>query len=141
MEFFLSFGHLRVSDGFVMLHKKGASGVLYSLNKGVLLILSRRGKINCQTDRAICSILRIFSDPAPDSHNGSRLRRSKLASSCSEVWLRPWLFIMQCFEIRNLQTHKTGLYLQGQYLNFAKIWQTTLRLLTTGDLEQCYFYE
>ena len=39
MEFFLSFGHLRVSDGFVMLHKKGASGVLFSLNKGVLLIL------------------------------------------------------------------------------------------------------
>ena len=60
MEFFLSFGHLRVSDGFVMLHKKGASGVLYSLNKGVLLILSRRGKINCQTDRAICSIFKDF---------------------------------------------------------------------------------
>ena len=26
---------------------------------------------------------------APSSPSGSRLRRSKLASSCSEVWLRP----------------------------------------------------
>ena len=26
----------------------------------------------------------------PDPSSGSRLRRSKLASSCSEVWLRPW---------------------------------------------------
>ena len=54
--FFLSFGHLRVSDGFVLLHKKGASGVLCSLNKGVLLNLSRRGKINLQTGRAVCSV-------------------------------------------------------------------------------------
>ena len=27
---------------------------------------------------------------APDPPSGLRLRRSKLASSCTEVWLRPW---------------------------------------------------
>ena len=58
--FFLSFGHLRVSDGFVLLHKKGASGVLCSLNKVVLLNLSRGGKINFLTGRAICSIFKGF---------------------------------------------------------------------------------
>ena len=26
----------------------------------------------------------------PDPPSGARLRRSKLVSSCSEVWLRPW---------------------------------------------------
>ena len=32
----------------------------------------------------------------PDAHSGSRLRHSKLASSCSEVWLRPCKF--SCLE-------------------------------------------
>ena len=62
MEFFLPFGHLRVSDGFVMLHKKGASGVLFSLNKGVLLILSRRGKIIVKLIEQSVQFLRILSD-------------------------------------------------------------------------------
>ena len=51
--FFLYLGHLQVNDWFVLLHKKGASGVLCSLNKGVLLNLNWRGKINFQTGRAI----------------------------------------------------------------------------------------
>ena len=46
--FFPSFGHLRISDGFVLLHKKGAFGVQCSLNNGDLLILSRRGGRNFQ---------------------------------------------------------------------------------------------
>ena len=58
-EFFFSFGHLRISGGFLLLHKKGAFGVLCSLNKGVLLILSRTGKINFQTDRAILYLLNL----------------------------------------------------------------------------------
>ena len=36
-----------------------------------------------------------------ESPSGSRLRRSRLDSSSSEIWLRPSLFIMQCFELRN----------------------------------------
>ena len=59
MNFFFSFGHLRISGGFLLLHKKGAIGVLCSLNKGVLLILSRTGKINFQTDRAILYLLNL----------------------------------------------------------------------------------
>ena len=46
--FFPSFGHLRISDGFVLLHKKGAFGVQCSLNNGYLLILNRRGGRNVQ---------------------------------------------------------------------------------------------
>ena len=49
MVFFPSFGHLRISDGFVLLHKKkGAFGMQCSLNNGDLLILSRRGGRNFQ---------------------------------------------------------------------------------------------
>ena len=36
-----------------------------------------------------------------ESPSSSRLRRSRLDSSSSEIWLRLWLFIMQCFELRN----------------------------------------
>ena len=36
-----------------------------------------------------------------ESPSGSCLRRSRLASSSSELWLRPWLLIMLCFELRN----------------------------------------
>ena len=40
--------------------QKGAFGVLCTLNKSVLLNVRRRGKINFQTGRAICSISKDF---------------------------------------------------------------------------------